>query len=89
MCPLNGSKIKHCQKILSIPFKRARSRTVEYLEYDEIQSILASVDRTNKDGERDYILLVTMFNTGARVQEILDLKICDLQLIAIPRPFIW
>jgi hypothetical protein len=34
---------------------------VEYFEYDEIQSVLASVDRSNKDGQRDYILLVTMF----------------------------
>jgi integrase/recombinase XerD len=73
--------LEHCQKILAIPFKRACSRLVEYLEYDEIQSVLASIDRANKDGERDYILLVTMFNTGARVQEILDLKVRDLQLI--------
>ncbi len=73
--------LEHCQKILAIPFKRARSRPVEYLEYDEIQSILASVDRTTIDGERDYALLVTMFNTGARVQEIIDIKISDLQLV--------
>jgi site-specific recombinase XerD len=73
--------LEHCQKILAIPFKRACSRLVEYLEYDEIQSVLASVNRTTKDGERDYALLVTMFNTGARVQEILDLKVCDMQLI--------
>jgi len=73
--------LEHCQRILSIPFKRARSRQVEYLEHDEIQSVLASVDRASKDGERDYVLLITMFNTGARVQEILDLKVCDLQLI--------
>lgn len=70
-----------CQLILAIPFKRTQSQTMEYLEYDEIREILAAVDRTNRDGERDYILLVTMFNTGARVQEILGLKLHDLQLI--------
>jgi site-specific recombinase XerD len=53
---------------------------VEYLEYDEIQAVLAAVDRTTADGRRDYALLVTMFNTGARVQEVLDLRPCDLQL---------
>jgi site-specific recombinase XerD len=74
----------HCQQILAIPFKRSNSRIVEYLEYDEIQAVLSAVDRITKDGQRDYILLVTMFNTGARVQEILDLRICDLQLI---KPF--
>ncbi|MGA2083546.1 MAG: tyrosine-type recombinase/integrase [Holophaga sp.] len=33
---------------------------------------------------RDFVLLAMMFNTGARVQEILDLRPCDLQL---ERPF--
>jgi len=72
--------LEHCQRILSIPFKRANSRLVEYLEYDEIQAVFSAVDRSNRDGERDYTLLVTMFNTGARVQEILDLRVCDLLL---------
>src|SRR6516162_5258431 len=73
--------LEHCQQILAIPFKRTRSRVIEYFEYDEIQSVLATIDRSKEDGIRDYILLATMFNTGARVQEILDLRLCDLQLI--------
>lgn len=74
-------QLVHCQQILAVPFKRTNSRIVEYLEYDEIQAVLSAVDRSNEDGKRDYILLVTMFNTGARVQEALDLRLCDLQLI--------
>ncbi len=73
-------QLEHCQQILSIPYKRKIYRSVEYLEYDEMQSVFAAIDRTNGDGERDYALLVTMFNTGARVQEILDLRVCDLLL---------
>jgi len=74
-------KLEHCQRILAIPFKRTNSRAIEYLDYDEIKSILKTINRNSEDGKRDYILLVTMFNTGARVQEILDLRLCDLQLI--------
>jgi integrase/recombinase XerD len=74
-------KLEHCQRILAVPFKRTRSRIVKYLEYEEIQAVLTAVDRTSKNGHRDYSLLVTMFNTGARVQEILDLRWRDLQLI--------
>jgi site-specific recombinase XerD len=73
-------RLEHCQRIISIPFKRGRSRTVEYLEYEEIQSVLAAIDRSSPKGRRDYALLATMFNAGARVQEILDLRPCDLQL---------
>lgn len=73
-------RLEQCQRILGIPFKRARSRVIDYFEYDEIQAVLSAVDRSTVDGRRDYALLATMFNTGARVQEILDLRPCDLQL---------
>jgi site-specific recombinase XerD len=68
------------QRILSIPFKRMSTRAVEYLEFEEIMAVLQAVDRSKSDGRRDYALLALMFNTGARVQEIVDLKANDLQL---------
>jgi site-specific recombinase XerD len=77
-CP---EKLEQCQRILSIPFKRTRSHAMEYFEYDEIQAILAAIDRSREDGMRDYVLIATMFNTGARVQEILDLQIHHLLLV--------
>ena len=73
-------RIEQAQRILGIPFKRTGSRVIDYLEYDEIQKILSIIDQTTPKGRRDYALLATMFNTGARVQEILDLRACDLQL---------
>jgi len=73
-------RLEQCQRILVIPFKRARQRTVEYLEYVEIQQILSAIDQSTCDGRRDYALLAILFNTGARVQEVLDLHVCDLQL---------
>lgn len=77
-------RLEHCQKILGVPFKRVRSRPIEYFEYNEIQAVLSAVDRSTPDGRRDYTLVATMFNTGARVQEILDLRPYDLQLV---KPF--
>ena len=79
------ARVEHCQRVLAIPFKRTGSRPIQYLEYDEIQAVLASVDRTTADGRRDYALLATMFNTGARVQEIVTLCVRDLQLEALPQ----
>jgi len=73
-------RLEQCQRILAIPFKRASQRTIEYLEYEEIQQILSAVDQSTFDGRRDYALFAILFNTGARVQEILDLRVCDLQL---------
>jgi integrase/recombinase XerD len=73
-----------CQRIMAVPFKRARSRLVEYLESAEVAAILAAPRRTTTEGRRDHALLLTLFNTGARVQELLDLRPLDLQLV---RPF--
>ena len=58
---------------------------IECLEFAEIQALLSWVDRTTRDGRRDYALLTTMFNTAARLQEILDFRPCDLQLVNPPQ----
>jgi integrase/recombinase XerD len=78
-------RLQQVQQILGVPFKRAGTRPIEYFEYDEIRSILGSVDRTKYCGRRDYALLALMFNSGARVQEIVDIGACDLQLQPPPQ----
>lgn len=72
--------LEHSQRVMSIPFKREPTVEVEYLEFDEIMALLNAVDRRSVDGRRDYAMLALMFNTGARVQEIVDMKVVDLQL---------
>lgn len=74
----------HCQRILAVPFKRAPIPTVEYLEQEEIKAILAAVNRKNLDGYRDYTLFLFMYNTGARVEEVITLCTRAIQL---DRPF--
>ena len=69
-----------CQRILAVPFKRGPQRLVEYLEEHETRALLAAPDPTTPHGRRDRALLLTLYNSGARVQEIIDLRPCDLQL---------
>jgi integrase/recombinase XerD len=76
----NPEHLELAQRVLGIPFKRAPQRAIDYLEREEIDSVMKAIDRTTPQGSRDYTLLATMFNTGARVQEIADLRACDLQL---------
>lgn len=71
------------QAVLAIPFKRGgRNAPIEHLEQDEVRELLAAIDRTDDRGRRDYALFALMFNTGARVQEILNLRACDVRLDA-------
>lgn len=80
----NPEQLDHSQRVIAVPFKRAPNRAIDYLEYEEIDSILKAIDRTTPQGVRDYALLATMFNTGGRVQEIVDLRVRDLQIV---KPF--
>jgi integrase/recombinase XerD len=71
------------QRIISLPFKHgAQQAPIEYLERSEVEALLNSIDRTNSRGRRDYALFALMFNTGARVQEVLDLRRRDVRLDA-------
>ncbi len=77
---LDPESIEICQRLLAVPFKRSHLRTVEYLEAREVQAMLEATDRHTTHGRRDHALLLVLFNTGARVQELLDIRPQDLQL---------
>lgn len=62
-----------CAEVLRIPMKRARQRELCYLEEHEVAAILAQPDRSTLEGQRDHTLLAFLYNTGARIQEALDL----------------
>ncbi len=62
------------EKILLIAPKRESYPSIECLEPKEISAILNIIDRSTVKGARDYALLLLMYNTGARVQEVCDLK---------------
>src|SRR5450432_4689101 len=70
------------QKIVAIPLKRAPRPVMGYLETGEVQAILDSIDRGRAAGRRDYALFNFLYNTGARVQEVIDLKVGSIRFAA-------
>ena len=74
------SLILHCQRIRTIPIKRTQHKTVGYLEENELQATLDTIELNSRTGVRDKALLMLLYNTGARVSEIVGLKIADLRL---------
>jgi integrase/recombinase XerD len=61
-------------RVLAIPVKREDKKLVGYLTREEIDAILAVPDRTQWSGRRDHALLLTMYNSGARVSEMTSLQ---------------
>jgi integrase/recombinase XerC len=70
----------HCAAILRIPNKRAVKRTGSYLEPEELAALVEQPDRKSKLGQRDYVLLALLYNTGARISEALRLCPHDIRL---------
>ena len=68
------------QKILAIPMKKAPKPTVNHLTPDSLQLILAQPDLETSGGRRDATLLSVLYDTGARVQELFDLRVRDVRL---------
>jgi site-specific recombinase XerD len=66
-------------RTLAIPVKRFDRAQVSYLSREEMHELLDAPDRSTWSGHRDAVMLATMYNTGARVSEILNLNIGDLQ----------
>jgi site-specific recombinase XerD len=69
-----------CAEVLQIPVKRGATREITYLEADEVAAILSEPNRSTVEGQRDHVLLALLYNTGARIQEILDLCPCAVRL---------
>jgi site-specific recombinase XerD len=73
---------RQCADVLRIPVKRSRQRELCYLDEHEVAAILAQPDRSTLEGQRDHALLAFLYNTGARIQEALDVCPASLRLEA-------
>lgn len=69
-----------CQRVAAIPMKRAAPAETRFLERDEIEGLFRRLPRRGRLALRDRVLLLFLYNTGARVQEAADLHVGDLEL---------
>jgi len=61
-------------RILAIPPKRSDKKLVKALSRTEVEAIISATDLTEWKGRRDNALLLTLYNSGARVSEIISLQ---------------
>jgi site-specific recombinase XerD len=75
------SRADQYHRVLVLPPKRTRILPAHYLEPEEVKLILQQPDCRTSSGQRDYALLLFLYNTGARVSEALAVRVLDLTLI--------
>ena len=74
------SALALAQSVLAIPMKRFEQPLVGFLSREHIEAILAAPDANSWTGQRDRVMLTTLYNTGARVSELIGMRMSDLTL---------
>ena len=74
----------HAAEIHAIPPRRLPAPAIAYLEQAEIEALLAAPDRRTAQGERDYALILFLYNTGASTSEVAELTIDAITLDDAP-----
>jgi site-specific recombinase XerD len=68
------------QKIIGIPFKKKQQQLIPHLTMDQLAYLFKQPNTTTKRGRRDLTLMVVLYDAGARVQELIDLRVCEVRL---------
>ena len=72
--------IHHFQQVISISIKKAEKKVLEHFSPGAMKLILEQPDKNSPKGRRDLTLLSVLYDTGARVQELIDIKVIDVTL---------
>jgi integrase/recombinase XerD len=72
--------ISWCARVRCVPFKKTARASIGYLDKPEMDALLAAPNRRSSQGQRDYALLLFLYNSGARASEAAMLRIQDLNL---------
>ena len=68
------------RKILAVPMKKRPKPVIPFLTADEMKILLEQPDRACESGKRDLVLMAVLYDTAARVQELIDLTRRDIRL---------
>jgi site-specific recombinase XerD len=69
-----------CQRVDAIPMKRSAPAETHFLERDEVETLFRTLSDEGRLGRRDHAVLLFLYNTGARAQEVADLRVEHLDL---------
>jgi integrase/recombinase XerD len=76
----NPDNLYECQNIMSIRSKKTKNISMNYLTVEGIKLLLEQPDVTSQKGRRNLSLLSLLYDTGSRVQEIIDLTPSAIRL---------
>ena len=76
----NPEYLENCTDIIAMRPKKHEKPVIPFLTEEELKALLTQPDPSTRHGLRDLTLLSLLYDSGARVQEITDLKLKDIRL---------
>jgi site-specific recombinase XerD len=76
--------LNQMHQILAIPTKRYEKPLLGYLSREEMLAVLDAPDPGTWAGQRDRVMLRVLYNTGARVSELISVKVSDVEFSGCP-----
>jgi site-specific recombinase XerD len=70
--------LEWCTQIRLIPYKRGNRALINYLTEPEMRALLSAPSHSSPQGYRDYVLLLFLYNSGARASEAASVRIQDV-----------
>lgn len=74
------SNVCHFNEIDKVKKAKQHRTLVEHMSEAAVQAILAQPDTTTHIGKRDAFMMLFLYRTGIRVQELVDIKLKDIRL---------
>jgi site-specific recombinase XerD len=74
------------EELKKVPVKKSNeTEAVGYISMEAVAAIIAQPNITKPKGLRDRFFMILMYDTGARVQEMIDIRLCDIQISKISK----
>ena len=72
--------LNNYSEILDIKIKKGKEATIDYLDIEEVKSIISTTSKKDPKSYRDFMILFLLYETGARVSELTNIRIRDFHM---------
>jgi len=78
---MEPTAVIHQDEILKVPLKQSRKPDIiEYMSENAVKAILAQPDVSTTKGLRDMFLMILLYDSAARIEELMNVRIRDIRL---------
>jgi len=82
---MEPTTVFHRDEILKVPLKKSnKPDIIKYMSEDAVKAVLAQPDTTTQKGLRDQFFMVLLYDTGARIDEMMKIRLRDIHLGKAP-----